>query len=137
MVVITGFKHNSKNTVGNLSLTRSLMVDADNVSTVVGDDLRYAEKLTWFIVELNTKRLLTSRCNKTALNYSVKNCNVDITARNYTYNLLTLTGSLLNITAAKGAAPAPSATIFCFSIRVRIAVEISSSDTVTTSSTYC
>ena len=39
--------------------------------------------------------------------------------------------------AAKGVAPAPSATTLLFSIRNSIAVAISSSVTVTTSSTYC
>ena len=45
-------------------------------------------------------------------------------------------GTLLNIAAATDTAPAPSATSFCCSIKLRIAAAISSSDTVTTSSTY-
>ena len=46
------------------------------------------------------------------------------------------TGTLSASTAATDTAPAPSATNFCLSIRVSIAMAISSSDTVTTSSTY-
>ena len=49
---------------------------------------------------------------------------------------LPFTGTLLYITAATLAAPAPSATIFSLSMSLRIAAQISSSVTVTISSTY-
>ena len=44
--------------------------------------------------------------------------------------------TFLNMHAATGVAPAPSATVFCTSIKARMAEAISSSRTVTISSTY-
>ena len=71
------------------------MVYRDNVCSKLCKYSGYLAKLTGLIHKLYAKVAGSSRCEKTALDNSRKNGNVDITTRYHTYNFLSLNGELI------------------------------------------
>ena len=88
-----------------------------------------------FIVQLHLDGAETSALYQSTVDDTVQDGYVDVTAAYHADGFLPFTGTLLYITAATLAAPAPSATIFSLSMSFRMAAQISSSLTVTISST--
>ena len=103
MIIILCLKNKTKITSVNiLCLARSLVMYRYNVSTKLSDYSRNVHKLTGLIHKLDAKRCASARLEKTALNNSGENSNVDVTARNHANNLLALDGKLVEHNCGNG-----------------------------------
>lgn len=136
MLEVSGLHFNSQVAAVDVGVSNVLMVYADNVAAELCDDPGYAEELTRLVEQLDVEQGGSAGLNKTAVNDSGQDSNVDVAAGYEAQTFLPFTGTLSNITAATETAPAPSAMSFCCSMSARIAAAISSSVTVTISSTY-
>ena len=118
-----------------VAVGRTVVMNSRDVAAQVCNDGGYLYQLARLVVQLHLDGAETSTLYQSTVDDTVEDGYVDVTAAYYEMVFLPFTGTLLYITAATLAAPAPSATIFSLSRSFRMAAQISSSLTVTISST--
>ena len=118
-----------------VAVGRTVVVNTGDITAQSGDDRADLYQFARFVIQFHLDGAETATLGKTTGDDAVQEGYADITAAYHADGFLALTGTLLYITAATLAAPAPSATIFSLSMSFRMAAQISSSLTVTISST--
>ena len=118
-----------------VAVGRTVVVNTGDVAAQSGDDRADLYQFARFVIQLHLDGAETAALGKTTGDDAVQDGSSILPPLTTQMVFLPFTGTLLYITAATLAAPAPSATIFSLSMSFRMAAQISSSLTVTISST--
>ena len=95
MLEVSGLHFNSQVAAVDVGVSNVLVVYADNVAAELCDDPGYAEELTRLVEQLDVEQGGSAGLNKTAVNDSGQDSNVDVAAGYEAHDLLALYGYLI------------------------------------------
>ena len=107
-----------------VAVGRTVVVNSRDVAAQACDDGGYLYQLARLVVQLHLDGAETSTLYQSTVDDTVEDGYVDVPPLTTQMVFLPFTGTLLYITAATLAAPAPSATIFSLSRSFRMAAQI-------------
>lgn len=95
VVEVSGFHLDTQVAAVDVGIADMLVVNADDIAAESGDDPGNAEQLTGLVHKLNVEQGSSAGLDKTAVNDTGQDCNVDVTAGNQADYLLALYGDLV------------------------------------------